>query len=168
MFAPLALALSLTASAAEPRLDLGLHGFTGVAAGDDTDGPMVPAMVGATALVWASPSVGLGLRTDFGSYGPRQDDDANVFASLEGRYRVTDTLTAGLDLGVSVMQIEYFCIQAPCPVSPWDTPEPILGLDATRELAAGPLILPVSVRAEASRVRWALGLEVGATWRLTR
>ena len=168
MFAPLALALSLTASAADPRLDLGVHAFSGVASGNDTDGPMVPALVGATALLWATPSVGVGLRGAFGSYGPRQNDDANGFLSVEGRYRVTDTFTAGLDLGVSLLQIEYFCIQAPCPSSPWSAPQPVLAMDATRELTAGPLVFPLSARVEASPVRWALGLEVGAIWRRSR
>ena len=117
-----------------------MHAFSGVASGNDTDGPMVPALVGATALVWARPSVGLGLRGAFGSYGPRQNDDANAFLSVEGRYRVTDTFTAGLDLGVSLLQIEYFCIKAPCPSSPWDTNQPVLGLPRGRRyLAAQPL-----------------------------
>lgn len=163
-----ALALLSPALSAEPLLDLGLTAYSGTAGGvAEPMSPDVPLMLGVHALGWVTPKVGVGARVTGGSYGVVRGDEGNAFAFVEGQVQLSPAWSAGLGVGTPVIWIEHYCVTAPCSAL-WEEHHPILALDATRDLSFGHLHLPLSLRAELSQPRWAVGVDLGVDLRLFR
>lgn len=156
----------LSAALSAPLLDVDLHGLVGPGGGVSYGPTLDLATRGGLQLTpWVTPRVGLDLRVDYGSYGAVSGDATNAFAFAGVRTGLTDDWGGALQVGTAVAWVEY---AAGTDNPLWETHPPLFAAMATRELGLGALHVPVSVRAEASSVRWALALEAGLGLRASR
>jgi len=170
--APFVLLLGLcTASAdpGEPLLDLTVQGYSGLGF-DMEEGEWADVMgqFGGSLTGWLHPSVGLSLRLDYGSFGLIRGDQSTAFLFSELRLRPAESdLAFWLGVGTNYPQMSYCMVGYECPTA-WRGFKGILSAGGVKELALGPVHLPVGLRVELGPTRFGLGLDLGAGLRLWR